>query len=323
MPRDTHKSFKIEQGKPWRYADFTAPFDFPIYKSDAILKAQCDSVLQDFEPYYTLKSEVGITKVREFLQIYNKETKGWSTDFKSVVANRLMSFYEKGIVDTKEPVGGENDTTHLIRVVSGKTAQSIHVRETFTPKQAYEALISDEALERHRDLVSNLNLNDFIAPNLFYDKERSETSMQELISTVPKASGVAQRGEKIIDRGTIVDEQKYLILNSFLKDFWLTDLRHVQNPANRVGFPYQHFILMVSAAGSVFPDIQLGLQRKQSSQHPQTFLRDCNIFRQNTDLLLSRPYRNAAEIRKERGKLRDCTAFFIRTDPGNFIFYIT
>lgn len=218
MPRDVHKSFKIEQGKPWRYADFTAPFDFPIYKSDAILKAQYDSVLKDFEPYYTLKSDVGLTKVREFLQTYNKETKGSSADFKSIIANRLMLFYEKGIIDTKEPVGGEDDTTHLIRVISGKMARSIPASATFTPKQAYEMLISDAALDRHRDLVSNLNLNDFIVPNLFYDKERSETSKQELISTVPKASGVAQRGEKIIDRGTIVDEQKYLILESFLKE---------------------------------------------------------------------------------------------------------
>ena len=218
MPRDAHKSFKIEQGKPWRYADFTAPFDFPIYKSDAILKAQYDSVLKDFEPYYTLKSDVGLTKVREFLQTYNKETKGSSADFKSIIANRLMLFYEKGIIDTKEPVGGEDDTTHLIRVISGKMAKSIPASATFTPKQAYEMLISDAALDRHRDLVSNLNLNDFIVPNLFYDKERSEASKQELVSTVPKASGVAQRGEKIIDRGTIVDEQKYLILESFLKE---------------------------------------------------------------------------------------------------------
>ena len=218
MPRDAYKSFKIEQGKPWRYADITAPFDFPIYKSDDILKAQYDSVLKDFEPYYTLKSDVGLTKVREFLQTYNKEAKGSSADFKSIIANRLMLFYEKGIIDTKEPVGDENDTTHLIRVISGKMAKSIPASATFTPKQAYEMLISDAALDRHRDLVSNLNLNDFIVPNLFYDKERSETSKQELISTVPKASGVAQRGEKIIDRGTIVDEQKYLILESFLKE---------------------------------------------------------------------------------------------------------
>ena len=39
MPRDTRLNFKIEEGKPWLYPDLTAPFDFPIYKSEATLEA--------------------------------------------------------------------------------------------------------------------------------------------------------------------------------------------------------------------------------------------------------------------------------------------
>ena len=30
MPHDSRSYFHVEQGKPWKYADFTAPFDFPI-----------------------------------------------------------------------------------------------------------------------------------------------------------------------------------------------------------------------------------------------------------------------------------------------------
>ena len=218
MPRETHKNFKIEQKKPWRYADLTAPFDFPIYKSEARLKAEYDSVMREYEPYYTLNKEIGSTKVREFVQLFNKDSHGKLSDYKSIIANRLHDLYEQGIIDTKEPVGGEDDTVHTIRVVSGKTAMSVPVVEVYTAKQAYEALVADPTFEHQRDLLSQLNLNDFIAPNLLYDQERSEASRQDLISSVPKASGVVQQGEKIIDRGTIVDEQKYLIIESFLKE---------------------------------------------------------------------------------------------------------
>ena len=51
MPRDNENNFKIEIGKPWRYADFTAPFDFPIYKSENLVKKERDSLLRSFEPY--------------------------------------------------------------------------------------------------------------------------------------------------------------------------------------------------------------------------------------------------------------------------------
>ena len=40
MPRDGRNYFYAEQGKPGKYADFTAPFDFPIYKSEEARKAK-------------------------------------------------------------------------------------------------------------------------------------------------------------------------------------------------------------------------------------------------------------------------------------------
>ena len=52
MPRSTHNTYKIERGKPWAYADLKAPFDFPIYKSDEAVKAERDSLMKQYEPYY-------------------------------------------------------------------------------------------------------------------------------------------------------------------------------------------------------------------------------------------------------------------------------
>ena len=43
IPRDSRNYFFAEQGKPWKYADFTAPFDFPVYKSEAAINAEKDS----------------------------------------------------------------------------------------------------------------------------------------------------------------------------------------------------------------------------------------------------------------------------------------
>ena len=218
MPRDTQQKFKIELGKPWRYADLTAPFDFPIYKSEAKLKAEYDSALLQFEPYYILSAELGEERVRTFVKEFNKVLPSGYDDYKSIIANRMLQLYEKGIVDTKEPMGGDSDTLHTIRVVKGKTAVTLHSSEVFTAKQAYKRLVDDPMLQTHKEILPELNLNDYIVPNLIYDKERSEGSRQELIATVPKASGVALRGQKLIDRGTIVDEQRYLLLESFQKE---------------------------------------------------------------------------------------------------------
>ena len=56
MPNDNRSYFHVEQGKPWKYADFTAPYDFPIYKSEAAINEERDSALRQYEPYYIITS---------------------------------------------------------------------------------------------------------------------------------------------------------------------------------------------------------------------------------------------------------------------------
>ncbi len=51
MPRSNYANFKIERGKPWIYTDLSAPFDFPIYKSDEAVKIERDSLMRQYEPY--------------------------------------------------------------------------------------------------------------------------------------------------------------------------------------------------------------------------------------------------------------------------------
>lgn len=66
--------------------------------------------------------------------------------------------------------------------------------------------------------MQKCNLNDYITPNLAYDKERSETSLNELRNSIPLASGLVQKGQKIIDRGDIVDNKTYNILLSYKRE---------------------------------------------------------------------------------------------------------
>ena len=66
--------------------------------------------------------------------------------------------------------------------------------------------------------MQRCNLNEYILPNLTYDEERSETEKADILSGIPLASGMVLSGQKIIDRGEIVDDYTYRVLNSFEKE---------------------------------------------------------------------------------------------------------
>ncbi len=218
MPRNSSSNFKIEKGKPWVYTDLKAPFDFPIYKSDEAVKAERDSLMLQYEPYYFFNNDIVTTQLRQFAKDYNKGIPGLSDDYISIIANRLRSLYTQGIMSSSEYAALKKDTARTIRVINGKNATSVQISKVYSVVSAYEQIFLDETLAAHREILQKCNLNDYLTPNLIYDKERSEASLNDLQNSIPLASGLVQRGQKIIDRGDIVDTKTYNILMSFKKE---------------------------------------------------------------------------------------------------------
>lgn len=218
MPRSTHNTYKIERGKPWAYADLKAPFDFPIYKSDEAVKAERDSLMKQYEPYYIYNTDIVGKQLRQFAKDYSDGIPGLSNDYISIVANRLRILYAQGIMNSSEYARLHQDTTQIIRVVSGKNAVSMPITKVNSVISAYEQIFLDPSLANHRDILKKCNLNDYLTPNLIYDKERSEASLNDLNNSIALASGLVQRGQKIIERGDIVDNKTYNILQSYEKE---------------------------------------------------------------------------------------------------------
>ena len=218
MPRDSKTNFKIEKGKPWRYADFTAPFDFPIYKSEEWINHERDSLLKGFEPYYDYDNAVETKQIKQFRQDYADGIPGVPDERLSLIVQYLHTFYSQGIMNSSEYNELRTDTSKMVRVVVGKNAVSIPITKIYSTVGAYERLFLDERLAEYKPILVKCDLNDYIIANLSYDDERSETGLADLMSSIPLASGVAQQGQKIIDRGDIVDERTYNILESFFRE---------------------------------------------------------------------------------------------------------
>jgi hypothetical protein len=218
MPRDNENNFKIELGKPWRYAEFTAPFDFPIYKSEELVKKERDSLLKTFEPYYNYNISIESTQINQFRKDYADGIPGLPNGHIAIIARQLHELYAQGIMNTSEYNNLRTDTAKAIRVVNGKNAASMPVSKIYSTVGAYEQLFLNPNLSDYRELLTKCNLNDYIMANLIYDKDRSEAGQEDLLSNIPLANGVAQRGQKIIDRGDIVDERTYNILESFFRE---------------------------------------------------------------------------------------------------------
>lgn len=215
LPRSQGKMFHYDEGKPWMYGQLIAKFDFPIFKSEETLKNERDSIMKSFRPYFNVNPKIEEQKIGQFLKDYKNGIPGLPPEYVTLVAQRLHELYQMGIANTAYFTDLQKDSNNVVHIVMGKQAISKPVGEIYTTLGAYENLFSTPQLSAKRSIIQQCNLNEYIEANLQYDKARSESEMNDMLSLIPQASGMVLEGQRIIDRGDIVDAKTYRVLDSF------------------------------------------------------------------------------------------------------------
>ena len=103
FPREGKFRYQFYEGKPWRYGLLTAPSDFPIYKTEAEVKAERDSALKLFEPYFRMNDSIVTFEINKLRNDYQTTLKNRATPaHMQYIENSLQNLYQKGILSTQE-----------------------------------------------------------------------------------------------------------------------------------------------------------------------------------------------------------------------------
>ena len=221
MPKEGKFNYDFELDTPWKYGLLQASFDFPIHKSDQQIQKEQDSLLVLYQPYFDVDKNVEKNMLLKLREDYNQHLKHSlpSSDYIRHIERTLRHIYEKGVLSVQDAQLLSEDSIQTILLVEKNVATSQPVDRLYSVKGAYEHLLNADTLHYNKRILQACNLNNYLTSNINYDLEKSEASLQELLSTVSPAKGVVQNGQKIVDRGEIIDQQTYDILNS-LRHAW-------------------------------------------------------------------------------------------------------
>lgn len=220
LPREGKFSYQFDLNKPWKYGQLMATFDFPIYKDEAVVKKEQDSLLASFQPYYRLNKTVEKDAVRKLKENYKKHLNQIvpSVGYLHHLEKTLKEIYAKGIASTEDISQIKKDSVTFIMVVEDKLANQQLADNVYSVKEAYEYLLSADTIHYKKEILRRGSLNEYVLPNLTYDSEKTEAAKKELLDNYSWANGVVQSGQKIIDRGEIIDQRTYNILESLKKE---------------------------------------------------------------------------------------------------------
>ncbi len=219
LPRSDKFAYEYSVDKPWRYGQLIATFKFPIYKEEAVVKNERDSVLRRYQPYFNLDEEEGKKMLKA---LYTTKLEEWKFQnaplYVKHIAEQLNDIYAKGVINNDDFDRLRSEGVRNIRIVRENEAQTIPLSDVLTTRSAYEQIMKSDTVAFSKIVMQRLNLYELVVANLVFDKTKSENARNELLSSISTASGIVQSGQKIIDRGEIVTRETYNILRSYERE---------------------------------------------------------------------------------------------------------
>ncbi|MBR5466500.1 MAG: HDIG domain-containing protein [Bacteroidaceae bacterium] len=221
MPRESVRTYHYHEGGVWDYTPLIAEDSFPILKSQFQLEQEKDSIKHYFIPYFIRKQGVADSVIKEWNQTFATELKdSIPAHYEQIIESKLRDIYNQGIIS-----GSDFSTINLpqiksVRIINNNISTLHSTASIFTPKTAYESIIAiADSTSIRRDNLIRCKLNRFLTANLKYDEKKSQQQLSELENLITPYIGQVITGQKIIDRGEIIDSETFRILESMHQYF--------------------------------------------------------------------------------------------------------
>lgn len=210
MPRDSKHKYAYELDRPWNYDLLTAPFDIPVYRDSASVKALIDSVDRTFVPIFQ-RDNTALERVRAVIN----DATNLSGATRSRLLRAVAGIYDAGVVDASTSAMIDAGKLPEMTFNEDNIKVGYATDRMVSQRDAYAMIDSIFRSSPERAEVQKLGLSNLIEPSIVEDRKGSEQYRESLIQPIVSAIGMVQKGERIIDRGDRVSPQLFQVLKSY------------------------------------------------------------------------------------------------------------
>ena len=222
FPRQTKFKYEFTKGKPWLHESIIAPFDFSILKSNNELSKEREIVASQHLPIYNYSETIFEIKAEDFTNDF--ETK-WVSKYGKLASsqknmlvnfgyNYLKDIYSKGIIQLNNSFDFQDFSQVLLK--SESLAQRRDISDFYTVNSAANKIQQLSGTE-YKFLVPLLLAA--VEQNILFDKLATDELLSSELSNISTTKGLVVSGQVIINKGELVDAQKYQVLLSLKQKY--------------------------------------------------------------------------------------------------------
>ena len=224
MPKQASFRYEYQLFKPWQHETLYAPFDFPIYKDEEMLRVENEEALKSVKPIFKFDVEATNAAKARLEEAFNQQwqphhgldaakNKTALLELFDQIQNRGVVAYDKALDDLTPD--------RLVRVIKNKVATTMPYGTLYSMNTAREA-VEDWMNHSHPQLDNNLLatlLLNVLRPNVQYDATMTKAEEDQALSRVSLTYSMVQKDELIISEGEIVDDQSFAVLKSLQREY--------------------------------------------------------------------------------------------------------
>ena len=221
LPKQPRFRYEFEKGEIWKNKDLISPFNFAILKTNPQVDTDKKDALNNVLPIYTINKYL-INDVEE--AYLNEFDVKWRSNalpendkeqYKQASFKLLKSIYEKGIIaiNAKHQKGSKN---YDLSLLDNNISKAISSQDVYTVQSALDYFRDkfQSVNLKEKEMVVNL-VEDHLQPNIIFNEKLTAIVQDNAINSLSTTRGMVQKGELIIAKNNVIDDEIYQKLQSF------------------------------------------------------------------------------------------------------------
>ena len=217
-PRESKFRYDLSdiKDRPWSYDNLVAPFDYAIQKSTEELQDEKKDIQSNSIPYF--RFDTTISNQNE--QILSTQFVSIAPEFRREILIAVDKVYALGIRAVSNEVG--KSSQDLVNVVFKNVVEEHHLSDFQDPLAADSLVLTNLELEAKAAWISKPY--EPLSANIIFDSSLTNKSIRQAIDNISSSRGAITKGQIIVSRGEMVNEEMYQKIFSLNEEYRLQRL---------------------------------------------------------------------------------------------------
>lgn len=219
FPREAKFKYEFQKNSAWAHQDLNAPFDFAILKSPQEIEQEKQQLQQSHLLYFIRNTDAEKTAISLFIDKLTSRKPTNVEAYKNIGIKLLNQVYNIGVYQPSTKLKDINSNHPVLLLNEKNIGEELELSDLLSTIAAKDFIKNELTALNFNDTLLSSVLLDAVSENLTFDENLTNDHLTSELNNISSTRGGVLNGQKIISTGELINEDKFLILQSLKNEY--------------------------------------------------------------------------------------------------------